>query len=326
VAVNSGTSGLHLCVKALDIGEGDQVLTTPFSFIASANCILYERARPVFVDIDPLTLNLDVSLIEAKISNRTKAILPVHIFGQPCDMAKLMALARQYNLRVIEDACESIGATCKGQKAGTFGDCSVFAFYPNKQLTTAEGGAILTNNDSIASACRSMRNQGRAEDSTWLAHDRLGYNYRLSDVHSALGAAQLTRIQELLAKRERVANLYARALHNVEGISLPPAIPGTVRSWFVYVILLDPDFTREQRNQILLALQHQGIGCSDYFPPIHLQPFYARQFGYRRGDFPISESVSDRTIALPFFGNLGEEDIAYVVERLEIELQKARSK
>jgi len=324
VAVNSGTSALHLCVRALGIGDGDEVITTPFSFVASANCILYERARPVFVDIDPSTMNLDAALVEGKISRRTKAILPVHVFGQPSDMIGLQALAEKYQLKIIEDACESIGATCRGKNVGTFGDCSVFAFYPNKQMTTAEGGAIITDNDSLASACRSMRNQGRSEGGTWLAHERLGYNYRLSDIHSALGVAQLSRIEELLDKRKRAAALYARALQQVEGISQPAVIPGTTRSWFVYVVLLDLEFTREQRNRILMGLQQHGVGCSDYFPPIHLQPFYARQFGYRCGDFPVCESISDRTIALPFFGDLEEDDVAYVASVLEIELRKVR--
>jgi len=325
VAVNSGTSALHLCVRALGIGDDDEVITTPFSFVASANCILYERARPVFVDIDPRTMNLDTALVEAKISKRTKAILPVHVFGQPTDMIGLGALADKYRLKVIEDACESIGATCGEKKVGTFGDCSVLAFYPNKQMTTAEGGAIITDNDSVASACRSMRNQGRSEGSTWLAHERLGYNYRLSDIHSALGVAQLSRIEELLDKRKRAADLYARAFEQVEGISLPAVIPETTRSWFVYVVLLDPQFTRDERNQILMGMRQSGIGCSDYFPPIHLQPFYVKQFGYRRGDFPVCESISDRTIALPFFGDLEEEDVAYVASVLETELRKVRA-
>jgi len=322
IAVSSGTSALHLCVKALGIGEGDEVITTPFSFVASANCLLYEHAVPVFVDVDPVTFNLDVCQVEAKVTARTKAILPVHVFGQPCEMDDLLKVAEKYHLRVIEDACEAIGAVYKNTKVGTFGDCGVFAFYPNKQMTTGEGGAIVTNSDAIAALCRSLRNQGRGSTAAWLSHERLGYNYRMTEMQSALGIAQLRRIDELLSKRENVARVYSRLLQAVKRVHPLGEIRGTTRSWFVYVILLDERFSREQRDDLLERLRLQGIGCSNYFPPIHLQPFYASTFGYRKGDFPVAESISDRTVALPFYGNLTEQDIAYVVRTLRSELEK----
>jgi len=363
VAVNSGTSGLHLCVKSLGIGEGDEVITTPFSFIASANSILFERAKPVFVDIDRKTLNLDVGEIEGKITDRTKAILPVHVFGQPCEMDSIVEIARKYNLWVIEDACEAIGAEYKSekskvkseklkyesnhqspitnhqppstehrapitkyQKVGTCGDCGVFAFYPNKQITTGEGGMIVTDDEGVAQLCRSLRNQGRGEESAWLAHERLGYNYRISDINCALGIAQLERIDDILAQRQSVAEMYNERLKDVDGIEIPYLSPNVKMSWFVYVVRLEDGFTKEHRDGILRALRAKGIGCSNYFPPIHLQPFYVQMFGYKRGDFPITESVSERTIALPFYNNLREEEVDYVVEVLKREVRNRRKR
>jgi perosamine synthetase len=325
VAVNSGTSGLHLCVRALGIGEGDEVLTTPFSFVASANCLLFERAKPVFVDIDPNTLNLDLDRLEdaAKASKRRKArlkaVLPVHVFGRPCEMDAIAAIARAYDLEVIEDACEALGAEYRGaaarrwRKVGTLGRLGVFAFYPNKQMTLGEGGIIVTDDPRLASLCRSFRNQGRSEAGAWLQHERLGYNYRLSEIQCALGIAQLARIRGMLAKRERVARMYAERLENVEGIIIPPG-PGARQrlSWFVYVVRLSGDFHRKDRDAILGGLRKKGIGCSDYFVPIHLQPFYRELFGFGPGDFPVTESVSGRTIALPFHNNLGESEVDFV--------------
>ena len=317
VAVNSGTSGLHLCVRALDIGEGDEVITTPFSFIASSNCILFEKARPVFVDIREDTLNIDEDEIEKKITPRTKAILPVHVFGYPCDMGKINRIAKKHKLAVIEDACEAIGAEINRKKAGTFGNAAVFAFYPNKQMTTGEGGMIVTDNVKIANLARSMRNQGRDEGMGWLAHTRLGYNYRLSDISCALGIAQLERIKEILTKRLKVAETYNDRLSDVEGISLPPVSDRSVkRSWFVYVIKLENSFSESQRNAVIRKLRAEGIGCNVYFPAIHLQPFYKKMFGYRKRDFPITEKVSERTIALPFYNKLAEGEIAYVSKKL----------
>ncbi len=322
VAVNSGTSALHLCVKALGIGEGDEVITTPFSFIASANCILFERARPVFVDIDPQTLNIDVSQIEGEITPRTRAILAVDVFGHPAEWDALNAIAQRHGLALIEDSAEALGAEYKGRKAGSFGDAAVFAFYPNKQITTGEGGAVLTDSDEVARLGRSLRNQGRGEGSSagWLRHERLGYNYRLSDINCALGLAQLERLDELLTQRERVARLYRERLEPLERKGLlrrPYVAPHVKVSWFVYVVRLEGSFTREDRDRVLRGLQERGIGCADYFPPIHLQPFYRERFGYRPGDFPVAEAVSERTIALPFHPRLTEAEVDSVVQELE---------
>lgn len=318
VAVNSGTSGLHLCMKSLDIGEGDEVITTPFSFIASANSILFERATPVFVDIDPLTLNIDVSRIEEKITKRTKAILPVHVFGHPCELRSLMDIASRHHLVVIEDACEAIGAEYEGKKTGTFGVCSVFSFYPNKQMTTAEGGVIVTDDPEIARLCRSYRNQGRGEGGSWLSHERIGYNYRLSELQCALGIVQLERIEEMLKKREAIAQLYNERLGGVKGVRTPHVASNVKMSWFVYVIQIDPQVGGlRERDEIILKLRARGIACSNYFPPIHLQPCYRQQFGYREGDFPITEETSQRTIALPFFNNLKPEDIDQICQAVE---------
>lgn len=320
VAVNSGTSGLHLCVRALGIREGDEVITTPFSFVASANVMLYERAKPVFVDIDPETLNLDISRVEERVGYATRALLPVHVFGYPCDMEPLVEIAARHHLKIIEDACEAVGAEYNGQKVGTFGDCGVFAFYPNKQMTTGEGGAIVTDSGEIAQACRIMRNQGR--ESRWLAHPHLGFNYRISDINCALGIAQLERIHEMLDRRERVAQMYHERLKELDSLRVLGSFPSMKRSWFVYVVILDDRFTRENRNGIISALGHKGIETNDYFVPIHLQPFYRKMFGYKRGDFPVAESISDRTIALPFYNHLGEPEISYVCEHLEKELRR----
>ncbi len=320
IAVNSGTSGLHLCVKSTGLKTGDEVVTTPFSFVASANCLLYERCIPKFVDIDIDTYNIDVTKIEAAITPRTRAILPVHVFGRPCNMSRIMEIARQYNLIVIEDACEAVGAACSindvTKSAGTIGNCGVFAFYPNKQLTTGEGGVIVTNNESIAMLCRSFRNQGRSNNGSWLMHERLGYNYRLSDINCALGIGQFQRMDEILAKRERVAAMYNERFASDERIHVMCPEAGTQMSWFVYVIRLADRFTESDRNTIIHKLLEHGIGCNRYFPPIHLQPFYQSMFGYRNGDFPVTEHVAGRTIALPFFSNLVESDIDFVVEKL----------
>lgn len=318
IAVNSGTSGLHLCVKALGIDEGDEVITTPFSFIASANSILFERAKPVFVDIEPNTLNMDISRIEKAITSRTKAILPVHVFGHPCEMDELMAMAKKYGLRVIEDSCEAIGAEFRRRKVGTFGDCAVFAFYPNKQMTTGEGGIIVTDDDEIAQLCRSYRNQGRGEDGGWLSHERIGYNYRLSELQCALGLVQVERINELLSKRQMVADMYDRHLSSVSGIRLPYVDSNVKMSWFVYVIQLEdqPD-VQTRRDKILRQLWSVGVACNNYFPPIHLQPFYMRSFGYEKGAYPVTESISRATIALPFFNSLQEDDVKRVCDCLD---------
>lgn len=332
IAVNSGTSGLHLAIKSLGIGQKDAVITTPFSFIASANCMLYENALPIFVDIDPKTFNIDPERIEDFIKKRCKrdkktglpidrrtgryikAILPVHVFGLPCEMQKIMEIAKEYSLYVIEDACESIGAEYRGKKVGIIGDIGVFAFYPNKQITTGEGGMILTNNEDIALLCKSLKNQGRDHYGGWLAHERLGYNYRISDINCALGIAQLERIDHILKKREKVAVHYNELLKDV--VIIPEASNGLKRSWFVYVVSLPHRCNREMRDSILTELTSKGVGCSNYFPPIHLQPFYRKAFRYCEGDFKITENVSRRTIALPFHNNLTKEQIVRVAHTL----------
>jgi len=328
VAVNSGTSGLHLCVRALDIKDGDKVITTPFSFISSANCILFERAEPVFVDIDEKTLNIDINKLEEKVEelkgnkSKLKAVLPVHVFGRPCEIDQIMELAEHYKLRVIEDAAEATGAEFEAQKqaewkkVGTFGDCGVFAFYPNKQMTTGEGGVIVTDDEKIYKLFRSMRNQGRSEDGAWLQHVRLGYNYRISDINCALGIAQLERIYEILNKREKVVRLYNERLEDCDDVICPHFEENKKISWFVYVVRIKDRFERRDRDVILNKLREKGIGCSNYFTPIHLQPFYRKMFGYKEGDFPVTEKVSERTIALPFFNNLKEEQIDYVCDNL----------
>lgn len=317
VAVNSGTSALHLCVLSLNLKAGDEVITTPFSFIASSNCLLYENCTPVFVDIDPHTLNMDTSQIEALITEKTKAILPVHVFGLPCNMDEIFRLAEKYNLRIIEDACEAIGATFNNKKVGGLGDCGVFGFYPNKQMTTAEGGIITTNNDEMADLCRSLRNQGRDNNRSWLVHQRLGYNYRISDIQCALGTVQLSRIDELLEKRKKVADLYNSYLKDFPRVILPGSMTKTEKSWFVYVIRLEDNFSNEQRDQILSHLREQRIECSNYFPPIHLQPFYVEKFGYKSGDYPVTEKICERTVALPFYGDLSENDVSYITDNLK---------
>ena len=316
IVVNSGTSALHLIIKALKIEEGDEVITTPFSFVASANCILFERATPVFVDIDPLTWNIDPNLIDAKITEKTKAILAVDVFGHPAELDRLRKIAEKYTIRLIEDAAEALGAEYKGEKAGSLADGAIFGFYPNKQITTGEGGAILTDGEEMVEFCRSLRNQGRSNGEGWLEHDRLGYNYRLSDINCALGIAQLERIDELLKKRARVAQLYNERLREIDGIAIPYIAPDVKKSWFVYVVKLHDDFSHEDRDKILKDLRERGIECSNYFGPIHLQPFYRRMFGYKEGDFPVTEQIAARTIALPFYGNITEKEIDYVCDNL----------
>ena len=323
VGVNSGTSALHLIIRALGIKEGDEVITTPFSFIASANCILFEKAKPVFVDIQPHTFNINPELIEAKITAKTRAILAVDVFGYPADWDKLSKIAKKHKLFLIEDSAEALGSEYKNKKCGSFGDAAVFGFYPNKQITTGEGGAVVTNNKKIADLCRSMRNQGRdSKVNRWLVHRRLGYNYRLSELNCALGIAQLARIQEIIKRRNRVARMYSRKLKNIEEIDIPYIVPDVKIDWFVYAIRLKKGFREKEREQILKSLYKKGIECGIYFPSIHLQPFYRKIFGYKKGDFPITESVSERSIALPFYNNLREKEINYIVDNLTDILKK----
>lgn len=313
--VNSGTSGLHLTVIAAGIGEGDEVITPSFSFIASANCVLFERGKPVFVDIDLKTGNIDPALIEPAITERTKAILPVHAFGQPADMDPILALAEKYDLVVIEDACEAIGAEYKGRRAGRMGDAAVFAFYPNKQMTTGEGGMIITDNEDWDALFQSLRNQGRDVFDAWLNHTRLGYNYRLDEMSAALGLAQLRRIDELLAKRAQVAAWYNERIDRIDGIQKPYIAPTTTRvSWFVYIIRCADGVNR---NQLMAYLGERGVPSRPYFVPIHLQPFYQDAFGWRRGDLPNTEKAGDTFLALPFSSVFTLEQVEYVCAQLE---------
>ena len=318
VAVSSGTAGLHLAMIAAGLGPGDEVITTPFSFIASANCILYVGARPVFVDIDERTLNIDPDLVEAAITPRTRAILPVHVFGQPCAMDELLRIAEDHDVLLMEDSCEALGAEYRGWKAGTFGSCGVFAFYPNKQMTTGEGGMLVTDDDGWSSLFRSLRNQGRDEASqggrAWLNHVRLGYNYRLDELSAALGVAQMERIDELLANRERVAGWYNERLPGIEGVEVPWIAPEVTRmSWFVYVVRLAPEL---DRDAIMARLARRGIPSRPYFSPLHLQPSYREVLGHRQGDFPVTEGVGRSALALPFSGVMSEGQVERVCEAL----------
>ena len=322
VAVNSGTSGLLLCMLALEIAPGDEVITTPFTFIASATSIMMAGATPVFVDIDPVSLNIDPAKIEPKITGRTKAIMPVEVFGNPAGFDKICEIAKKHNLVVIEDSCEALGSTLKGKKVGAFGAMSMFAFYPNKQITTGEGGMILTDDDDLADMCVSLRNQGRAKDSGWLSHERLGYNYRLSDINCALGIVQLSRIEEIKAKRKQVAKWYQEMLGGDERLIVPTEPDDCDMSWFVFVVRLADAFTLEQRGTILEAMKGEGIEVGNYFPPVHLQPFMVERFGYKEGDFPVTELVCKSTIALPFYNNLPKDEVAIVCRTLKESLDK----
>jgi len=315
-AISSGTSGLHLCLRAMGIQSGDEVITTPFSFVASANCALFEGAKPVFVDIDPATWNVDANAIADAITPRTRVLLPVDVFGIIAEMDTIRTIADKHGLYILEDSCEALGATYKGKPAGSLGDAGVFGFYPNKQITTGEGGMIVTNNDQLHKLVISMRNQGRDDGMGWLAHARLGYNCRLSDINCAIGIVQMKRIDDILGKRHRVAEWYQARLRDESRVSMQK-IPVDCRiSWFVMVIRLNDDYTSQQRDNIIQSLRNKGVGCSNYFPPIHLQPFYVEQFGYKRGDFPICEALCDRTIALPFHGQLTEAEVDTVCQEL----------
>jgi perosamine synthetase len=313
VAVNSGTSALHLVVRALGLGAGDEMITSPFTFVATANCALFEGARPVFVDIDEHTWNMDVEKLEAAVTDRTKLLMPVHIFGRPMPMDAVMEIAARRGIPVAEDACEALGATYKGRQVGTFAAASTFAFYPNKQMTTGEGGMIVTDDDRLADLCRSLRNQGRDPGAGWLAHARLGYNYRLSDINCALGLSQLARLPEFLAARRRVAGRYIEKLSELDEIVLPAPYGDGELSWFVFVVRLADRFSQAERDKLLASLREQGIGTNNYFAPVPLQPFYREQFGYKPGDFPVTDKISARTFALPFYNRLTPEDQDLVI-------------
>ena len=323
VAVTNGTSGLHMCMIAAGIGPGDEVITSPFSFVASANCILYEQGTPVFVDIDPQTLNLDPAKLEAAITPRTRAILPVHIFGQPADMDPILAIAKRHNLLVIEDACEAIGAEYKERPVGALGKAGVFAFYPNKQATAGEGAVLVTNDEEWAKLFRSLRNQGRDQFDEWLMHSRLGYNYRLSELNAAVGMVQLKRIDDLLRKRENVANEYVKGLSRIAGVSpLRLAATTTRMSWFVFPVRFSEDINRDL---VLSQLAEKGIPSRPYFSSIHLQPFYRKRFGFNPGDFPVCEQAGNSFLALPFYTDMKPEEVALVCDSLAKVVDEVRS-
>jgi perosamine synthetase len=322
-AVSSGTAGLHLALRAAGVREGDEVITTPFSFVASANSILYEGARPVFCDIDEHTFNLDPQAAAAAVNDRTAGLMPVHIFGYPADLPAFEEIAARHELFIVEDACEALGAAHgDGTPVGARGHLAVFAFYPNKQMTTGEGGIVICPTAEVKERIDSERNQGRAPDMSWLDHDRLGFNYRLSDLACALGIAQLERLDALLAGRERAAALYGEALPGIEGIELPhPDTGGNRRSWFVYVVKLPREVDRDATIE---ALRARGIDSKPYLPAIHLMSFYRERFGHREGEFPVCEDVARRSLALPFFPQISEGQVAEVAESLGEVLAEAR--
>ncbi|MBC8334173.1 MAG: DegT/DnrJ/EryC1/StrS family aminotransferase [Anaerolineales bacterium] len=328
IAVNSGTAALHLCVRAAGIGDGDLVITTPFSFVASSNVMLFENATPVFVDIDPRTGNIDPELVKDAVGNigrylprkganrdaKIKAILPVDVFGQPADMDPIKEIARENDLVVIEDSCEALGAEYKGQPAGMLGDFGVFAFYPNKQITTGEGGLIITDHEENADYMRALRNQGRAPGDTWLTHTHLGYNYRLDEMSAALGVVQMSRLDELLDKREQVAGWYEARLSEIQDVEIQFIEKFTTRmSWFVYVVRFDATIDRDALAQKLIA---RGVPVRPYFAPIHLQPYMVSKFGYQPGDFPITEDLGNRGLALPFSGVMSEALVEQVSQTI----------
>jgi dTDP-4-amino-4,6-dideoxygalactose transaminase len=336
VAVSSGTSGLHMSVIAAGVESGDLVVTTPFSFVASSNVILYERGIPIFVDVEEETGNIDPDLLQEAVADlRTggkakrrwlppalrddptegslRAIIPVHVFGHPCETAVLREVASD-GIALIEDACEALGARTQTDTVGRVGESAVFAFYPNKQMTTGEGGMVVTDNEEWAQIFRSLRNQGRDVFDAWLNHSRLGFNYRLDEMSSALGIAQIQRVDELLQKRQQVATWYSEALAEVPGVEIPRVKSSVERmSWFVYVIRLTDQGTR---SRVIESLDAQGIPTRPYFTPIHLQPFYMKMFGYSPGDFPVTESLADRSLALPFSGRMDRSQVDRVVEQL----------
>ncbi len=326
IGVNSGTSGLHLALLAAGIGPGDEVITTPFSFIATVNAILYVGARPVLVDIDPESLNLDPERVARAITDRTRALLPVEVFGNMQHFPAYQKLAERHGLVLVEDCCEALGGEMQGRPAGSFGHAGVFAFYPNKQITAGEGGVIVTDDPAIRDTCRSLRNQGR-DGSDWLCHARMGYNYRLDEMSAALGCVQMRRLDEILQARKRVAQWYNQELAELPGVHLPPMARQhpSPASWFVYVVQLADTLAVEARDQVAERLCRAGIGCGKYFPPIHLQPYFLEKSGYRRGDFPICEEVARRSLALPFSSNLRREQVRRVASELTHAVQAVQT-
>jgi dTDP-4-amino-4,6-dideoxygalactose transaminase len=311
VACSSGTTGLHACLARLGVGPGDEVITSSFSFISSANVILYQFATPVFADIDEQTLNVDPAAIEAAITPRTKAILPVHIFGYPCEIEAINEIAGRHGIPVVEDTCEALGAHIRGRHVGTHGNPAVFGFYPNKQMTTGEGGVITTDDGEVAREMRSIVNQGRSDNGDWLVHQRLGFNYRMDEMSAAVGLGQLEKLGEMQAARNRVADLYSSLLRDAPGVETPPQLEHE-RSWFIYYVRLAPEI---DRSVVIDRLAERGISSRPYLPAIHLQPEF-RKVGGREGTLPVTERVSRSTLALPFFVQLEDADVEYVCSSL----------
>jgi perosamine synthetase len=331
IGVTSGTAGLHLCIRAVGVTEGEVVITTPFSFVSSTNVILYERGVPVFVDVDPITGNMNVQAVRQAVHDlfkggqdsqkwfprkgigrktQPKAILTVDVFGQPADADPILEVAQEYDLQVIEDSCEALGASYKGRPTGTLGNYAVFAFYPNKQITTGEGGVIVTDDDNAAELMYALRNQGRAPGDTWLQHTHMGYNYRLDEMSAALGRVQMTRLKALLTRRQQVADWYNKHLAKIPGVECPQVSSNTTdMSWFVYVVRFDAGI---DRDRVVSTLEKLGIPTRPYFMPIHLQPYMVEKFGYRQGDYPITEDLGKRSLALPFSSVMSKEQVDFV--------------
>lgn len=312
-AVSNGTCGLHLAVKAIGLQPGDEVITTPFSFISSSNCLLFEGVKPVFVDIETTTFNMDPDKIEAAITPKTKAILVVHIFGQSAEMKPILKIAKKYKLKIIEDACESLGSTYFDKQTGSLGDVSVFAFYPNKQMTTGEGGMIVTNSQKIQDECRSLRNQGRNTQGDWLIHVQMGYNYRIDEMSASLGVTQLAKLDWMIKEKQKIASWYNKHLANHQHILTPLLGKNRTHSWFVYVIRV----TNGKRNYLMEELGKNHIHTKPYLPVIHLQPFMKKQFGFKKGMFPQAETVSSQSLALPFYIGLTEKDVITIASQIK---------
>lgn len=321
VACSSGTAGLHCCLHAAGIGPGDEVITSSFSFVASANVIVYTGATPVFAEVDPLTYNMDPAAVEAAITPRTKAILIVDIFGYPAELPALVDIAHRHGLAIVEDACQSIDGDYDGRKLGTFGHPAVYGFYANKQLTTAEGGVILTDDEDLHRQLKSLTNQGRSDDGAWLVHSRLGFNYRLSDVHAAIGVAQIERLDWMQDARARIAGMYQDRMAGIDGVT--PMYEGPQRrSWFVYAPRLDGDL---DRDRIIGRLEADGVSAKPYLPCIHLQPYYREDHGHVPGELPVTEAISASTIALPFFCEMTDEQVERVCESMDLAIRAERA-
>jgi perosamine synthetase len=312
VACSSGTAGLHVALDRLGIGPDDEVVTSSFSFIASANVIVHERATPVFVDIDERTLNVDPAAVEAAITPRTRAIVPIHIFGYPCDIEAISRIAGEHGIPVVEDACEALGCSVDGRAVGAHGNPAVFGFYPNKQLTTGEGGMVTTDAEDVAADLRSLVNQGRSDNGDWLVHQRIGFNYRMDEMSAAIGIAQIEKLDAMLEARRRVAERYGEALAGIDGVELPHRGP-EARSWFIYYVRLADGI---DRDAVAGGLAARGVATRPYLPAIHLQPPYRARFGFAEGMLPVTERVSRSTLALPFYVQLDDDDVAHVADSL----------